>query len=75
LSPVITTLETVFFSLLDPVFPQSGLLHLLAHQEPLGDLHLLQFRVAGEPDHFHAILERRRNRVENVGRGDEEDLA
>ena len=52
-----------------------GRFHLLAHQEPLGDLHLLQFGIAGEPDHFHAVLQGRRNGVENVGRGDEEDLA
>ena len=52
-----------------------GGLHLLAYQEALGDLHLLQFGIAGEADHFHAVLQRRRNGVQHVGGGDEEYLA
>ena len=49
--------------------------HLLAHQEALGDLHLLELGIAGEPDHFHAVLQGRRNGVQHVGGGDEEHLA
>ncbi len=54
---------------------QSGFLALLGNQEALGDLHLFDLGVAREPDHFHAILQRRRDGVHHVGRGDEEYLA
>ena len=48
---------------------------MLGNQEALGDLELFQFGIAGKADHFHAILQRRRNGVQHVGRGDEEHLA
>ncbi len=54
---------------------EPGLLHLLADQEALGDLHLFELGVARKADHFHAVLQRRRNGVQHVGGGDEEDLA
>jgi hypothetical protein len=59
---------------LDLVVRQSGLLHLFADQETLGDLQLLIFGVAGKPDDLHPVLQGGWNRVQNVSRRDEEDL-
>ena len=56
--------------LAQPVF-----LDLARDQVALGDLHLLVFGVAAELDDLHAVAQRRRNRVEDVGRGDEHHLA
>ena len=60
---------------LDLPFAQAGFLGLLRNQEPLGDFHLFELGIARKPDHFHAILQRRRNGVQHVRRGDEEHLA
>ena len=38
------------------------------------DLDLLLFAVARQAHHFHAVEQRLRNRVERIGRHDEEDL-
>ena len=40
-------------------------------EELLGDLDLLLLGVAGELEHFHAVAQRLRNRVQHVGRADE----
>ena len=47
---------------------------LLRHQVALGDLQLLLAGVAGDLQHLHAVAQRRRDRVEHVGRGDEDDV-
>ena len=60
---------------LDLLLGQAGFLALLGNQEALGDLHLLELGVARKPDHFHAILQGRRNGVHHVRRGDEKYLA
>ena len=49
-------------------------LDLLRHQVAARDLELLVLGVAGEPDHLHAIEERRLDRLEQVGGGDEHHL-
>ena len=49
-------------------------LELAGHQVLLGDVELLVDRVAGELDHLHPVLQRRRDRVEDVRRGDEEHV-
>ena len=49
-------------------------LELARDQVPLGDVELLLDGVAGELDDLHPVLERRRDRVEDVRRRDEEDL-
>ena len=54
---------------------ESRLLHLLGNQKALGDLQLFEFGITGQPDHFHAVLQRRRNGVQHVRRGDEKYLA
>ena len=43
----------------------------LGREEPPGDLDLLLLGVAGELEHFHAVAERLRDRVQHVGRADE----
>ncbi len=55
--------------LLEPVLAQH-----LRDQVALGDLELLEIGVAREPDHLHAVAQRRRHRVEVVGGGDEQHL-
>ncbi len=49
-------------------------LELFGHEEELGDLELLLLDVARELDDLHAVLERRRDGVHEVGGGDEHDL-
>ena len=49
--------------------------HLLGDEEALADLDLLLLGVAGQVDDLHPVAEGRRDRVEQVGRGDEQDLA
>ena len=56
------------FDLPDPV-----LLHLARHQVALGDLQLLLLGVARELDHLHPVAQRRGDRVQLVGGGDEQD--
>ena len=48
------------------------MLDLLLDEELLCDLELLHVGVAREVDRLHAVLERRRDRVGDVGGGDEE---
>ena len=48
--------------------------HLLGHEVLARYLELLDLGVAGKLEHFHAVAQRRRNRIQHVGRGDEEDL-
>ena len=50
-------------------------LALLRHEELPRDRDLLVGRVAGEGDDLHPVLQRRRDRVGDVGRRDEHDLA
>ena len=50
-------------------------LDLPRHEVVLGDVQLLFDRVAGEVDDLHAVAQRRRDGVQLVGRGDEENLA
>ena len=59
---------------LDLLVGQARRFHLLLHQKALGDFQLFELRITGKPDHFHAVLQRRRNGVQHVGRRDEEDL-
>ena len=59
---------------LDLLGVEPGRFHLLLHEETLGDFELFEFGVAREADDFHAVLQGRRNGVQHVGRGDEEDL-
>ena len=47
---------------------------LLGNQEALGDLMLFLLGVARDAQHFHAILQRLRDRVQHVGGADEHDL-
>ena len=53
---------------------QPVVLHLLVDQVIGRDLQLLFLGVAGELEHFHAVAQRRRNRIEHVRRGDEQHL-
>ena len=53
---------------------QSLLSDLFRHEELPPDGQLFQMRVAGKEDDLHAILERRRDGVDHVRRGDEHDL-
>src|SRR5438445_698444 len=57
------------------LFGNTGLPALFGDKKPLGNFKLFEFRVAGQPDHFHTILECRRNRMQDVCRRDKEDLA
>ena len=43
-------------------------------QKLLGDFDFFLFRVPGQTQHFHPVLQRRRDGVHHVGGGDEEDL-
>ena len=52
----------------------SVLLDLARNQVADRDVHLLLFAVALQRDDLHAVEQRRRNRVEHVGRADEEHL-
>src|SRR5262249_30680108 len=58
----------------DVLFVEAGSLHLLLDQELLGDLDLFRLGVAVQPQEFHAVLQHRRNLVQNVGCGDEKYL-
>ena len=55
--------------------PQPVLLDLPRDQITLGDIDLLVLGVAAELDDLHAVAQRRRDRVEHVGRRDKEHLA
>ena len=59
---------------LDLLGRQAVVLHLLRDQVLERDLQLLFLGVAGELEDFHAVAQRRRNRVEDVGRREEQDL-
>ena len=54
---------------------EAVVLHLLGDQVIARDRELLFLGVAGELEHFHAIAQRRRNRVEHVRRRDEQHFA
>src|SRR5947209_3023458 len=54
----------------DPRLFQTLFRELLRNQELASDAQLLEMRIAGEGDDLHAVLERRRDRVRHVGRGD-----
>src|SRR5450759_581206 len=60
---------------LDPLLREAVVVELLGEQESLPDLDLLALGVARQLDHLHPVAQRRRDGVEQVGRGDEEDLA
>ena len=60
---------------LDVLGLQAVVLHLLGDEEALADLDLLLLGVAGQVDDLHPVAQGGRDRVEQVGRGDEEDLA
>ena len=53
---------------------EAVLLDLPRDEVALRDVDLLVERVAGELDHLHPVAERRRDRLERVRRGDEQDL-
>ena len=53
---------------------ESGGLELLVDQETLGDLELLDLRIAGQAQDFHAVLQGLRDGVQHVGRADEHHL-
>ena len=55
----------------DVVGGEAGAFDRLRREEALGDLDLLLLGVAGELQHFHAVAQRLRNRVQHVGRADE----
>ena len=63
-----------FVGELDVLVRQPGLHHLLLDQELLGDFDLLRLGVAVQPQHFHAVLQSRRNGVHHVRGGDEKNL-
>ena len=48
---------------------------LARHQITPGDLPLLERGIAGQADDLHAVAQRPRDRVEQIGRRDEKDLA
>ena len=48
--------------------------HLLADEVLAGNRQLLLFRVARQLEHFHAVAQRVRDRVEDVGGRDEQHL-
>src|SRR5438105_4535633 len=58
----------------DVVGGEAGTFDRLWREEALGDLDLLGFRVAGQLQHFHAVAQRLRDRVQHVGRADEHDV-
>ena len=51
---------------------QPVVLHLLVHEVIERDLQLFFLGVPGQLQHFHAVAECRRNRIEHVRRGDEQ---
>ena len=53
---------------LDRLRAQAVVLHLLGDEEPLADLDLLRLGVAGQLDDLHPVAQRRRDRIEQVGR-------
>ncbi len=53
---------------------EAGLVEALRDEVVLGDLELLRIDVAGQLDDLHAIDEGRGDRVQGVGRADEEDI-
>ena len=59
---------------LDLLGRQPVILHLLPDQVLEGDLQLLFLGVAGELEDLHAVAQRRRDRIEDVGRRHEQDL-
>src|SRR5439155_7507064 len=59
---------------LDVFLVQASLFHLLLDQELLGDLDFFGLGVAVKSQNFHAVLKRRRNRVQDIGGGNEEYL-
>ena len=59
---------------LEVLFREPRLRHLLLDQKLFRNLNLFQLRVTVQPQHFHAILQRGRNRVDHVRGGDEEHL-
>ena len=59
----------------DVLVGQPVVLHLLRDEEPLADLDLLLLGVTGEVDDLHPVAKGGRDRVEEVGRRDEEHLA
>ena len=54
---------------------QSIRLELFAEQVALGDLDLFDLGIAADADDFQAVEQRRRQRVQHVGRGDEKHVA
>ena len=58
----------------DLVRSQPVRVHLLRHEEALGDLHLLLLGVTGEVQHLHAVAQGGRDGLERVGGGDEHHL-
>ena len=62
-------------STVDLVGLERGELQLAGQQVALGDEHLLLVGVAVEADELHPVEQRRRDRVGDVGRGDEHDVA
>src|SRR5436190_165462 len=55
----------------DVVLGEARAFDRLRREELPGDLDLLELGVAGELEHFHAVAQRLRNRVQHVGRADE----
>ena len=60
-----------FIGELKLLLAQSGLLDLPWDQVSLGDVKLLLFGISREPNHFHAVSQRWRDRRERVGGCDE----
>ena len=56
------------------MLPRPFSINLLGHQMAFDDLELLFFGVARQFQHFHPVAQRRRNRIEHVGRGQEQHL-
>ena len=52
-------------------FFQPALFHLARQQVAVGDLEFFFFDIAGELDDFHAVQQRRRDRSQRIGSGDE----
>ena len=48
--------------------------HFLGDKIFFCDLQFFLFRVSGNADHFHSVLKRRRNSLQNVGRCNEHDV-
>ncbi|OQC53698.1 MAG: hypothetical protein BWX55_00919 [Deltaproteobacteria bacterium ADurb.Bin022] len=48
--------------------------HLLGNQIFFRDLQFFRFRVSGNADHFHSVLKRRRNRLQNIRRRNKHDF-